>query len=312
MALFSFWGYWCPYLQLRGLLRYLGCSTSPSPSPRYLQSSGLHCSQLRRLCGVWSHIRPSSPSMPAQRPPSSTTQLVSTLVTMAEKSQVLLPTALPSSTLQVLWARVEFIAPLWCGLPSHQAIVSGEGTLIRLHVCVTLVCITALWHAMALERPSCASWHPRLTSGIFWCPTAEKGASLSFVTLLWPFQALHLNGGPEEACFAILQVFARKQTQGLDWVPSEAERASWTFCCSPVGLFVPRGTAKPPSLPFAPSYLYLCCSVRVRYTVWPSIGLGSVQCHFVCMAPSSRFAVFHRVSWSSQLCWSGFARFGAY
>ena len=41
-ALFGFWGYWRPYLQLGGLLGYLGFSTLSLPSPRELQSLGLH------------------------------------------------------------------------------------------------------------------------------------------------------------------------------------------------------------------------------------------------------------------------------
>ena len=56
-ALFGFWGYWCLYLRLGGLLAYLGFSTSPSPSPRHLQSSGLHYDGLHRPCQVWPHTR---------------------------------------------------------------------------------------------------------------------------------------------------------------------------------------------------------------------------------------------------------------
>ena len=41
-----------------GVIRYLGCSTSPSPSLKQLQSLGLHYERFRRLCQVWPHIRP--------------------------------------------------------------------------------------------------------------------------------------------------------------------------------------------------------------------------------------------------------------
>ena len=60
-ALIGFWGYWCPFVQLEGLLGYLGVSTSPSPSPRQLQSLGLHYDRLHRPCQVWPHIRPWGP-----------------------------------------------------------------------------------------------------------------------------------------------------------------------------------------------------------------------------------------------------------
>ena len=60
-ALFGFWGYWCPYLHLGGLLGYLGFSTSPSPSPRTLQSLGLHYDRLHLLCQVWPRTRPWGP-----------------------------------------------------------------------------------------------------------------------------------------------------------------------------------------------------------------------------------------------------------
>ena len=41
-ASFGYWGYWCPYLQLGGLLGYLGFLNFSLPSPRPLQSLGLH------------------------------------------------------------------------------------------------------------------------------------------------------------------------------------------------------------------------------------------------------------------------------
>ena len=40
---------------------YLGFYTSPSPSPRELQSLGLHYERLRLLCQVWPHIQPWGP-----------------------------------------------------------------------------------------------------------------------------------------------------------------------------------------------------------------------------------------------------------
>ena len=57
-ALFGFWGYWCPYLQLGGLLGYLGFSTFSLPFPRPVQLLGLHYEQFLHPCQVWPHIQP--------------------------------------------------------------------------------------------------------------------------------------------------------------------------------------------------------------------------------------------------------------
>ena len=60
-ALFVFWGYCCPYVQLGCLLGYFGFSTSSSPSPRHVQLFGLHYEQPRRPRQVWPHIEPWGP-----------------------------------------------------------------------------------------------------------------------------------------------------------------------------------------------------------------------------------------------------------
>ena len=60
-ALFRFRGYWGPCLHVGGLLGYLGFSTSPSPSPRPLQSLGLHYDRLHHPYQVWPHIQPWGP-----------------------------------------------------------------------------------------------------------------------------------------------------------------------------------------------------------------------------------------------------------
>ena len=56
-ALFGYWGYWCPYLLLGGLLGYLGFSTFSLPFPKQVQSLGVHYEHLRRPCRAWPHIQ---------------------------------------------------------------------------------------------------------------------------------------------------------------------------------------------------------------------------------------------------------------
>ena len=63
-----FWGDVRPYLDFGAtgaptfnLGVYLGYYTSPSPSPRELQSLGLQYERLRLLCQVWPHIQPCGP-----------------------------------------------------------------------------------------------------------------------------------------------------------------------------------------------------------------------------------------------------------
>ena len=128
-ALFGFWGYWCPYLQPGGLLGYLGFSTSSSPSPRQLQSLGLHYDRLHRPCQVWPHIRPWGPSIAS--PKASILDYLT-----GEYPGVygldISGLAAHAHCLPVLRGYcggiVEFIAARWCGLPSQQVIV---GTRIK-------------------------------------------------------------------------------------------------------------------------------------------------------------------------------------
>ena len=144
-------------------------------------------------------------------------------------------------------------------------------------------------------------------------PRADKGASCSFVALLWPLWALNLSGGPEGPCFELLKVFAPKQIKGLDPVPREARRASWALYCLPVAVFVPRGTAKLPGLTLIFAILFFFgFRVKVRYTVRPRISVGSVQLRFVHLSLSSSFVEFRRVSKRSSFRSSSFAPFGAY
>ena len=166
---------------------------------------------------------------------------------------------------------------------------------------------------MALDWPFYASLCPRPTSGLCSCPKADKGASFSFVLLLWPFQALHLTGGLERPCFEFLRVFGPKQIKGLDSVPREARLASWALCSTPAAVLVPRGTAKPPGLTLlCSSCLFFCYKVKVSYAVWARISVGSVRFRFVRSSLSSSFVEFRRVSTRSSFCSSSLAPFGAY
>ena len=98
---------------------------------------------------------------------------------------------------------------------------------------------------MGLERPFYASLSAWPTSGLWSCPEAYKGASLVFVTALWPSQALRLSGGPEGPCFELFEVFAPEQIKWLDPVPREAKRDYWALYCLPAAVIVPRGTTRP-------------------------------------------------------------------
>ena len=87
-------------------------------------------------------------SSPSPWPPSSCTKLVSTLVTMAETSLVWLSTPFYPVLCGCCGARVDFIVPRWCEMPSQQVIVSGEGKFaedIRIlcvfHTCLHYFCI---------------------------------------------------------------------------------------------------------------------------------------------------------------------------
>ena len=96
-------------------------------------------------------------------------------------------------------------------------------------------------------------------------------------------------------------------------MPKEARRASWALPPSPAGVIVPGGTAKPPgSTLLCSSCLFFGFKVKVRYTVWPRISVGSVRFCFVRSSSSSSFVEFRGVSTRSSFRLSSFAPFGAY
>ena len=123
-----------------------GFCTSPSPSSRYLHLLGLHWGRLRQLCPVWPYI-----------------QLSASFITFKKASILdfltgeyrddyggewdisalaVHPTAFRYFA-GTVGARVDFIVPCWCGLPSQQVILIGEGTVIGGHqhlVCASHFC----------------------------------------------------------------------------------------------------------------------------------------------------------------------------
>eukprot|EP00670_Eutreptiella_braarudii_P003557 CAMPEP_0174300140 /NCGR_PEP_ID=MMETSP0809-20121228/58291_1 /TAXON_ID=73025 ORGANISM="Eutreptiella gymnastica-like, Strain CCMP1594" /NCGR_SAMPLE_ID=MMETSP0809 /ASSEMBLY_ACC=CAM_ASM_000658 /LENGTH=127 /DNA_ID=CAMNT_0015405681 /DNA_START=379 /DNA_END=763 /DNA_ORIENTATION=+ len=60
-ALFGFWGYWCPYLQLGSLLGYLGFFTLTFTLSQTTAVVGAAFDRLHLPCRVWPRIQPWGP-----------------------------------------------------------------------------------------------------------------------------------------------------------------------------------------------------------------------------------------------------------
>ena len=103
--------------------------------------------------------------------------------------------------------------------------------------------------------------------------------------------------------------FPPKLIKGLDAVPREARRASSALSLSPTAVFVPRRTAKPLGRRYClHPCLFFGYMVKVWYTVWPRISVGSVQ---FCFWSSSSFS-FVEIQRRSSFRSPSFVPFGAY
>ena len=79
-------------------------------------------------------------------------------------------------------------------------------------------------------------------------------------------------------------------------MPREARRASSALFLSPAAVLVPRGTVRPlGSTLFCSSCPFFGYKVKVRFTVWARISVGSVQFRFVRSSSLSSFAKFRRI-----------------
>ena len=113
---------------------YLGFSTFSLPFSRQVQSLGVHYEQLPRPCQLWPHIRPWGSLIRFSKD-----SIIDFLTgeypgdyggELDISGMAVHPTALWYFA-GTLGARVDFIVSCWCGLPSQQVILTGEGTIIK-------------------------------------------------------------------------------------------------------------------------------------------------------------------------------------